>query len=103
MQSLKDRMVEKTAGELEIDESLVDNVISWSYKKAKEAAHIHKQIELSGWGKLLVSKNKTNKRIQMLELLLERLLKKPSTKDTEHKISFTKDELEILKKRINEF
>lgn len=62
--SLKDWLVQTTAKDLEIDENLVNTIISWSYLKVKEKTQTVKSIELSGFGKLLLSETKTKKKIK---------------------------------------
>lgn len=65
--STKDWIVSVISKDLEIEESICNTVISWSYLKAKEKTKDVKSIEFSGFGKLLISDNKTKKNIRKLE------------------------------------
>lgn len=65
--STKDWIVQEVANQLEIEEDLVNKVVSWSYLKAQKKTQEVNSVELSGFGKLLLSETKTKKRIKGLE------------------------------------
>lgn len=68
--STKDWLVQGVAKDLEVEESLVNIIISWSYLKAQEKTQEVNSVELSGFGKLLLSEAKTKRRIRDRELKL---------------------------------
>lgn len=72
-QAIKDFIIERTSEELEISQETVETVISWSYKKANEASHRVKEIELSGIGTLKLSQAKLRKQIEKLERIISHL------------------------------
>lgn len=69
-QSIKDYILEKTATELQFPQDVVDKVIGWSYKKANDATHHNKEVEISGIGKLQLSQAKLRKHIEKLERVI---------------------------------
>jgi nucleoid DNA-binding protein len=71
--STKDWLVELTAKELELDEAICNKVISWAYLKAKEATADKNSIELSGFGKLLVTKGKLGRKIKNMKKYINAL------------------------------
>lgn len=70
--SIKDELVKKVSEELEINENVVEKVVSWSYKKANEAMSINNEVEISGIGKFMLSKAKLNRRIGRYEDMVRR-------------------------------
>jgi hypothetical protein len=66
--NLKDFLLEKTSEDLQMDLETVEKVMGWSYKKANQATQLNKEVEISGFGKLLLSESKYRK-------YMERLLK----------------------------
>ena len=95
---LRDELVEKTAKELSFSEEIVDLVVSWSYEKANLATKKEKEIEFSGFGKLLVSKAKVSRRKKKLENILQGTLKKEDSENKEKKLKSLNSKLEFLKK-----
>ena len=71
MDSLKDVLIKQVAVQMELSESLVRNVISFQGEDAAKAAHVHNEIEFSGFGKFLFSKTKTKRKIMNMEKKLE--------------------------------
>lgn len=90
--NLKDFLNEKVAKELELDLSIVETVISWSYEKANKATHSNKEIELSGIGTLKLSPAKLRRRIASLEQMLTNIKE-------QNKQEFVKSAIEELKAR----
>lgn len=88
--SIKDFILEKTATELQFPQEVVDRVIGWSYKKANDATHTNKEVEISGIGKLQLSQSKLRKNIDKLEKIAQ------ATKDPEMEQS-VRERLEDLK------
>lgn len=86
-QSLKEFLIEKTAEELSQSPLLVSDVLRWVFKDVTQAFKIHNEIEISGWGKFLISQNKLRKRIQRMERMKKAMEALPQTEDMMEKIS----------------
>ncbi len=65
--AVKDFIIENTSRDLKFEQEIVETVISWAFKKANEASHNNKEIEISGVGKLLLSQAKLRKQIEKLD------------------------------------
>lgn len=82
--SLKDWLIRNVAEQLEIDEDICDKVVNWSYKQARDAAREHNVIELSGFGKLMVTPGKMKRKISKISnrvaTLKEKVLEDPDMK-----------------------
>lgn len=99
----KDILIQKTAIELGQPEELVNKVVSYSYKQLSEASKIHDQLEVSGFGVLLVSAAKLKKRIAKNERILNYLLALEQTEETLIKIENVKKYLEYYNTRLNKY
>lgn len=107
---IKDALILKTAEQLGISPAVVDKVVMNQFKQANKAMKENKEVEISGFGKFLLSKTKINRRITKTEVIkerLENLLSKASTHEEVVKIntrldgcitnlSFYKNKLESL-------
>jgi nucleoid DNA-binding protein len=65
--------VERVARELQQPEELVDKIVSHQFKSAVEALKTERSVEISGFGKFLISPSKIKKRIAKTELMLQRI------------------------------
>ena len=83
---VKDFILRKVSEDLELDHSLVETVISWSFKKANEAVYNKDEIELSGFGKLQLSQAKIRKYLKTLELMKSRMENNPKLPSVEKTI-----------------
>jgi nucleoid DNA-binding protein len=94
--STKDWLLSSVAQDLEIDEAICDKVISWSYEQAKEATKTSSSVELSGFGKLLVTAGKLNRRLQSKQSLLDFHLALPEEEKNHKKIATLREEINYL-------
>lgn len=94
--STKDWLLSSVSEDLGIDEAICDRVISWSYEQAKEATKTVSSVELSGFGKLLVTAGKLNRRLQGKQSLLDYHLSLPEEEKNHKKIEALKGEIEYL-------
>ena len=92
--AVKDFIIEKTARVLQFPQDTVEEVIGWSFKKANQASHNNKEIEVSGIGKLMLSQAKLRKQIANLERMY------PNLKE-ENKQVQVKELIEDLKTKID--
>ena len=106
---LTDFLSLKVSEKTGIPEDICDKVISWSYLKAKEATESNRSIELSGFGKLLLSPAKIKRRIKGQETAIKRvetiLSNSPSEKaEIREKINLVgiTKKLEFLKNKLDE-
>lgn len=61
---LKHKLITHTALELRQPEAVVEKVVTFQYRDAAKAAHVHNEIEISGFGKFLISQAKVKRRQQ---------------------------------------
>lgn len=71
--AIKDFIMEKVSKDLQFTEETVEAVVGWAYKKANQASHNNREIEISGIGKLLMSQAKLRKQLVKLERIESRL------------------------------
>lgn len=64
---LKGVLVTRTAIKTLVPEDIVEKVIMFQFKDARDAMAEHEQVEISGFGKFMTSKNKIKKKIENLE------------------------------------
>ncbi len=69
-QTVREFVSQKVSQELQFEQEVVDQVISWSYKKANEAVKTYKEIEISGIGKMMLSQPKLKRAIEKNERIL---------------------------------
>lgn len=72
-QEIKDYILERTAEDLQFSQDIVEEVIGWSYKKANQATKLHKEVEISGIGKMMLSQSKLKKAIAKNERIISYL------------------------------
>jgi nucleoid DNA-binding protein len=94
-QSLKEFLIEKTAEELSQPPLLVTDVLRWVFKDVTKAVKIYEEIEISGWGKFLISQNKLRKRIQRMEQMKGRMEALPQTEEMMEKLSWAAEDLQF--------
>lgn len=80
MLSLKDRLVTQVSNELHIAEDLVDQVVTWAFKDAKEATQSLFEVEFSGFGKIMMSPYKLERTIKKFERILTLISKEANPK-----------------------
>lgn len=73
---IKNILITKTAIKELISEDVVEKIIMFQFKDFRNMVHEHDQIEISGFGKFLVSPNKVRKKV----LHMENSIKKFKTK-----------------------
>lgn len=73
---LKGVLITRTAIKTLIPEDIVERVIMFQFKDARDAMVEHEQVEISGFGKFLTSPNKIRKKIDNLEGALKNMEKK---------------------------
>jgi nucleoid DNA-binding protein len=93
-QSLKELLIDETAKQLSQPPMLVTDVLRWVFKDVVRAFKIHDEIEISGFGKYLISQNKLKKRIARVEQIKERLEALPQTEDVMNKLSWANKDLQ---------
>lgn len=105
--STRDFMVSKTAEDLGLDNDIVEDVIMDSFKALNSAAKVYNEIEISGFGKYLLSQYKLRTRITRYTLALITVEDKiPTLTNPEQKGRFESkrdkliESLEFLKTKI---
>jgi nucleoid DNA-binding protein len=66
-EKIKDVLITRTAIKHLQSEAVVEKVINFQFKDACEMMKIHHQIEISGFGKFMISGPKVTKRIKRIE------------------------------------
>lgn len=105
---VKDVLITRTAIKLLKSESLVEKVIGFQFKDVTQMVKVHHQIEISGFGKFMISGAKLRRRIEKLEgvkkgyegLILKELPEKQKSY-YEKKLGDVTNLLEYLKTRRN--
>lgn len=64
---LKGVLVTRTAIKTLVPEDIVEKVIMFQFKDARDAMTKHEQVEISGFGKFMTSPNKIRRKIENLE------------------------------------
>lgn len=83
---IKDILIEKTAEERGQPINVVEDVLRWVFSDAVSAMKTYEEVEISGWGKYMISQTKLKKRIADKERMLFYLKRMPSSPDTQKKI-----------------
>lgn len=78
---IKSILITRTAIKELISEDIVDRVVNFQFKDFKEMVHEHDQIEISGFGKFMVSPNKVERKKIKLEIIIEGLKRKLESED----------------------
>lgn len=103
---LHDFLVRKTAVQVMIDETIVEKIISHEKKSINNAFKVHNQVEISGFGKLVISQIKLKKKISKSERILSalqgRLQNDLLNPDTLTKIELINNELAYFRARLKE-
>jgi nucleoid DNA-binding protein len=81
---LKGVLITRTAIKTLMPEDIVEKVIMFQFKDIKEAAYTHEQMEVSGFGKFLISNAKLKRKKEKLVRVLEGMAKK--VKERPHEI-----------------
>jgi len=71
MQPVKDILIKAVAEQMELPQEMVHAIVSFQGEDAAKAAHVHQEIEFSGFGKFLLSQPRLKKRIFLMEKKLE--------------------------------
>lgn len=105
---IKSILITKTAIKELISEDIVEKVISFQFKDFRDAIYEHSQVEISGFGKFMISPNKVEKQKRKAEMSIQKFKKKQDTEldssDTkkqywEAMIKISYETLEYLKTR----
>lgn len=107
--SVKDWLIRLTAEEQGHEERTCETVIAWTYNETKKATATNSTIEVSGFGKLQLSKGKTERRLANAERLI-RILNTQMAKDitpesrerAETKMASCLKRIEYLKQRLKD-
>lgn len=99
---IKSILITRTAIKELISEDIVDRVINFQFKDFKDMVHEHDQIEVSGFGKFLVSMTKVEKKKIKLQKVIDNLRNILDT-DTEMPAGRRAYKEEILKSTISIF
>lgn len=99
---IKDRLLEKTADDLEQPLGVVEDIMRWMFKDAIKAFKAYEQVEISGWGTFLMSPAKIKRRIVKLERIKGLLEAKLPTEDVLRKIESVSNNLQYYYSKTNE-
>lgn len=95
-EKLKDVLITRTAIRTLKPESVVEKVISHQFKGARDAVKVHAQVEISGFGKFLLSQPKLIKKILRHEQLLEACKEAQGHATTERRRSSLQQKINVL-------
>lgn len=92
----KEQLIKNTAEQLGQPEDVVGRVVSWSFKDANKALKLYSEVEISGWGKFILSQAKLRKRIERMEKSLITLENSDDVQTNEEKIEGMRKSLEYF-------
>lgn len=107
---IKSILITKTAIKELVSEDIIDKVISFQFKDFRDMVHEHDQIEITGFGKFLVSPNKVAKKMVIMEATIKkyqtRLNEQPDASEKKkenwtYKLTTATQAIEDLKTRTN--
>lgn len=99
---LNEKLIKKTALELQQPEQLVHKVIYGAYKSLNKASKDHSELEIPGFGVLLLSRTKIRKRIAKYTSAIEMLKQKEQTPETLQKIENCHSAIAYYKTRLDD-
>lgn len=110
-EKLRDVLITRTAIQNLQSESVVEKVISFQFQEAVKRLKVHHEVEISGFGKFLISPSKLAKRIKKVQLAatnVQNLLDKGGlseerVKDLERKLKGSNEVLNYLKTRAEKY
>lgn len=76
---IKSILITKTAIKELVSEDIVDRVINFQFKDFRDMVFEHDQIEISGFGKFLVSPNKVARKVEYMERTIAKYRNKLET------------------------
>lgn len=101
---LHDFLVRKMAVKMMLPEEWIDKVIGHEKKGINEALKSHHQVEISGFGKFVLSQVKLKKKIIGLEKALainhQRVLDNPANEEAKGKIEIFEKEIQYHKSKL---
>lgn len=104
---LKGVLITRTAIKVLVPEDIVEKVIMFQFKDAKEAMLEHEQLEVSGFGKFMTSIKKINRRIEKAERALANVIAKRDGPNPERRkeaydkmIELTRNKIAYLKTKV---
>lgn len=105
---MKEQLIKQIAKKLELDEKVVEKIISHQFDSAIQATHIHKSVEISGFGKFLFNEGRACKKLessiaaqQNLEKLLAKDLSEKERHNYELKLASVNKTIRNLKPKID--
>ena len=108
--SMKDWLIRRLAPKLLLSEKTIEAVINHQFQSANEAMHSNKTVEISGFGKFIFNDKKAVKKMETylkIEKALLNILSKPDLTEAKQratllKMATTKNNITLLKPRIDE-
>jgi len=108
--SMKDYLIRKLAVKLMTSEKTIEAVINHQFQSANEAMYSNKTVEISGFGKFIFNDKKAVKKMETylkIEKALLNILSKPDLTESKQratllKMATTKNNITLLKPRIDE-
>lgn len=100
--SHRDWFVKRLAKQLNIDVSVVDEVIKHQFDSIINATQKHKIVEISGWGTLKWSDEAAQKKLDAMDAQIRTIRNKIASSDSETKIQKWNDVIDemLLKRKI---
>lgn len=89
---LKGVLITRTAIKTLVAEDIVEQIISFQFKDVKELVRSYNEVEISGFGKFLVSAAKLRKKIAKLNLVIASIEKKLEEEEKQGGIPLKKKE-----------
>lgn len=97
---LKGELIRKTAEQLHQPPQTVEDVVAWMFRDVLKHVRVVGEIELSGFGSLILSAPKMRRRVVQLLRIKTALEKRPLTEDVERKLTITNNYLEFFYEKL---
>lgn len=105
-EKLASELEKMVAKELEMPLSVVEKILSFTFKEANRAFKVHNEVELSGFGKFFIVKKRINEHLLAAERreirLVQLLEEKPNNKTLATRLQNTRKEIVFLKTKSDE-
>lgn len=103
--NIKDYLIKETAPATGHSKEICERLIMWAYKDARDATQNCLSVELSGFGTLILSGTKCERRLKKLALIKERLLRKVEITGNQElwqaKLDLTDGKITIYTEKLN--
>lgn len=107
---MKEQLIKEIAKKLELEERIVEKIISHQFDSAIKATHVHNSVEISGFGKFMFNKRRAYYKLESslaaqknIEALLAKELSEKERRNYELKLVSVNKTVNSLKPKLYDF